>query len=328
MSSRTLKTIGIAAGIGAGATAAAALWNRALAAQSPQLGQGIDAEQGQYAWDGGHVSYSVGGSGTPIVLLHSHNAAASSYEVRRLFHALETDFRVYALDLPGYGRSERLPRTYFADTYIRFLLDFVRDVVGPPAVIIAASVSAAQALVAASEQPNAISHLVLASPTGLSDDSAKSPAALQRLSTLAHVPVWGVSAYNALVSRKSIRWHLENLVYHNPWFVTHEMVDYAWSTSHQPNAQFAPLSFLRGDLWPDARAAFAAAPQPLLLVWGDSDRLNPYERSEDLVEANPRARAEVMSDCGGAPYDEKVEEFAGLVRAFLAETAAPPALNG
>lgn len=328
MSKKALKAGGIAAGIGAGATVAAGIWNQVLADRAPELEPGIDAEQARYQWDGGAVSYSVGGSGASIVLLHSHNAAASSYEVRRLFHALEADHRVFAPDLPGYGRSERFPREYFADTYIRFLLDFVTDVIGAPVVVVATSVSAAQALVAAAEQPGTFSHLILASPTGLSGDSATAPSALRRLSGLARVPVWGQSAYNALVSRKSIRWHLENLVYKNPWYVTHEMVDYAWAASHQRNALFAPLSFLRGISWADARAAFNTVKHPMLLVWGDADRLNPFERSAGFVSENPRARAEVMPECGGAPYDEKVEEFADLVRAFLAESAAPPVLNG
>jgi pimeloyl-ACP methyl ester carboxylesterase len=295
---------------------------------APNLGPGIDADERAYDWDGGEVRYCVGGNGAPIVLLHSHNAAASSYEVRPLFHALATDHRVYAPDLPGFGRSERRGRTYFAHTYVRFLLDFLREVVDAPAAVIAASVSGSHAVIAASEEPDAISHLVLASPTGLSDASANAPVALRRLGGITHLPVWGRTAYNALVSRQSIRWHLENLVYLNPWFVTHEMVEHAWAASHQPNSIFAPASFLTGSSWADAREAFVLAPQPMLLVWGDSDRLNPLERSASFVAINPRAMVQVVTQCGGAPYDERVEEFASLVRAFLADSDTPLVSNG
>lgn len=319
-----LKIVGTAAGLGAVATAMAALGNGHLSRRTPALRQAIEAEQGTYGWDGGRVEYARAGTGPPMLLLHSHNAAASSYEMRQVFQALSEGYQVFAPDLPGYGRSERRAREYFAHTYIRFLHDFVSDVIGEAAIVIAASVSAAHALLACDEDAHAFSHLILASPTGLSAESASAPPAMSRLSRVTRIPVWGQAAYNALVSRRSIRWHYENLVYHNPWAVTHEMVDYAWATAHQPNARFAPGSFLSGALWADARAAYAEVRRPTMVVWGDSDRLNPYSRVADFLPVNPGAVVRVIPNCGGAPYDERVTEFANAVRAFLLETGAPP----
>lgn len=328
MTKRFRNALGGAASVAAAATACAAAGNAVLARRIAPLPPAIDAEQGRYAWDGGAIAYSVAGSGRPILLLHSHNAAASSYEMKQAFNRLRAGYRVYAPDLPGYGRSERRRREYFAHTYIRFLHDFVSDVIGAPAIVIAASVSASHAVLAAAEDPEAFSHLVLASPTGLSEDSICAPAATRRLSALVRVPVWGESAFNALVSKASIRWHYENLIYHNPWAVTHEMVDYAWLSGHQRNALYAPASFLNGSLWADAREEFASLNVPTLLVWGENDRLNPYARVAGCLPERPGLRLHLVPECGGCAYDEKAEEFATIVRAFLAEHRAPPESEG
>lgn len=328
MTRRFLNALGGAVGIAAGATACAATANLLLRRHAGDLHRAIDAEQGRYDWDGGAVSYSVAGSGKPIVLLHSHSATASSYEMKQAFNRLQTGYRIYALDLPGYGRSERRRKEYFAHTYIRFLHDFVSDVVCAPAILVAASVSASHAILAAAEDPDSFSHLVLASPHGLSGDRPEPPEPVGRLSSLAKVPVWGESAFNAMVSKASIRRYYEDSVYNNPWAVTHEMVDYAWLSAHQPNAFYAPASLFAGNLAVDARDAFASLTTPTMAVWGENDRLNPYVQVKGSLPERPALRVHLMPECGAAAYDEKADEFAIVVRAFLAENGAPPESEG
>ena len=49
----------------------------------------------------GRIAVYAGGSGPPVLLVHSVNALASAAEIRPLFEALRQDHSVYALDLPG-----------------------------------------------------------------------------------------------------------------------------------------------------------------------------------------------------------------------------------
>ena len=51
-------------------------------------------------------------SGVPLLLIHSVNAAASAYEVRPLYRHYARSRPVYALDLPGFGFSERRRQVY------------------------------------------------------------------------------------------------------------------------------------------------------------------------------------------------------------------------
>lgn len=315
------RNVGLAIGA---ATAAAAAANALVARNRPELEPGVEGEHAAYDWDGGRVFYTRKGQGHPILLLHSHNAAASSYEVRQAFAELSRGYQVFAPDLPGYGLSERRDREYFAATYSRFILDFIRDVIGAPAIVIASSVTAAQAILAAHEDPEAVSHVVAVAPTGLTARKTTAPASARALAALISVPVWGQTAFNALTMREGIRGFLEERVYDNPWNVTVEMVDHAWHSARQENAIHAPKGFLNGDLWTDARAAYAGLRQPLLVLWGDKDRINPYAVNAPLLSLNTAARVGVITNAGAAPYDEQAQAFSRVVTEFLAEHDAPP----
>jgi pimeloyl-ACP methyl ester carboxylesterase len=320
MNSKTTKCVGQIAVTTGAATAVLAAVNARIAGGSGPLAPAIDGSQESYRWDGERVAYTQAGAGRPMLLLHSHNAAASSHEMRRAFAVFQDDFHVFAPDLPGYGRSERRDRPYTARTYARFLHDFLDDVAGGPAVVIASSVTAAQVLLAAAEDAGRISHLVLISPTGLSEKNTDPPPLAELMGCFLRIPVWGQALFNAIVSRRGLRHFEETQVYENPWNVTHALIDYSWCASHQPNAIFAPASFLSGALWADARDAYRDAARPILAVWGESDKTNPYADSAPLLGANPGACVSVITNAGAVPHDEQPEEFAAVVRQFLAET--------
>lgn len=319
MARNNVRWLGWLAGGIAAVTTAAAAANRLVARHRPRQIPALDGEHNTYDWDGGRVEYTVAGEGYPLLLLHSHNAAASSYEAGRAFSVLRQQYRVFAPDLPGYGRSERRDREYFASTYSRFILDFARDAVGSPCILVAPSVTASQALVAAYEDPEPFSHVVAVSPTGLIPGRSTAPAPARALGTIARCPVWGQAMFNVITSRASITHYLQTMVYHDPWLVTHEMVNQAWRAARQPHALSAPAAFLRGETWADAAVAYARLQRPLLLVWGRYDRINPYEASAPLLAMNPHARVAVITNAGAMPHDEQPEEFATVLARFLAD---------
>src|SRR5258707_816325 len=75
----------------------------------------------------GQLSYyaDTSAAGRPLVLLHSVNAAGSAYEMRPLFEAYRGKRPVYALDLPGFGFSERSNRVYSWRLFTDAILDFL-----------------------------------------------------------------------------------------------------------------------------------------------------------------------------------------------------------
>ena len=64
-------------------------------------------------------------SGPPLLLVHSVNAAASAFEIKPLYDHYARSRRVYAVDLPGFGQSERGNQHYTA----RMMTDALHEVV-------------------------------------------------------------------------------------------------------------------------------------------------------------------------------------------------------
>ncbi len=116
----------------------------------------------------GRLGYyaDLSGKGTPIVLLHSINAAPSAHEVKPIFDHYRGKRPIYALDLPGFGFSDRSDRLYSTRLYQDAIMEFVRDAVGKSADVVTLSLSSEFAALAAVHSPEWIRSLVMISPTG------------------------------------------------------------------------------------------------------------------------------------------------------------------
>jgi len=117
-----------------------------------------------YEWDGTRIHYRKSGLGDPIVLVHGLYPGASSEEFDHNIRALSRDFRVYAIDLLGFGLSDAPRIRYRADLYPLLLGDFIRNVVGAPAGIIAAGASGPFVATLAADEPELVSKVVFISP--------------------------------------------------------------------------------------------------------------------------------------------------------------------
>lgn len=280
----------------------------------------LTGDHGRYAWTHGDIFYTVKGQGVPLVLVHGIYSGASSYEYRHVFDPLARHFRVYALDLLGFGVSARPPVIYTPVLYEELIEDFVRQVVGgvdQPVRIVASSLSAAFTIRAAAERPGLFERLVLIQPTGIEELSDARDTLGRRLgqATL-RAPLLGQAIYNAVVSRLSISYFLKSQTYADPSEVSDDMVDYYYTLSHQPGARYAPASFISGMLNTPVASIYPLLKQPILLCWGKDARFSPLENAHAFRLANPRAELRVF-DCGGLPQDELPEEFAHEVSEWL-----------
>jgi hypothetical protein len=110
---RNLLTTGLVVG---GTLGAVTLFNRFTESRVGELDTVLKGEARRYPWKYGDVFYQVKGSrnAKPLVLIHGFGPGASSYEWRKNVDALAEQFRVYALDLLGFGLSDRPAIDYTA----------------------------------------------------------------------------------------------------------------------------------------------------------------------------------------------------------------------
>jgi pimeloyl-ACP methyl ester carboxylesterase len=311
------------AGIAALAALNAAIRRRATEPDDNVLG----GEARFFEWKHGRIFYKTAGagkSGPRLVFIHGIGAGASSFMWRKNFDALAQDFRVYAFDLLGFGFSGK-PATasYSADLYVELITDFIREVSGYPANIIASSLGAAYAIRVADEHPELIDSLILNAPTGADTPNTRPGMAGAAFYGLLQSPVLGTSFYNVMASERSIRDYAAKHLFYDRHRVTDRFVTNLYATSHQQGAQHAIAAFLSGYLNTDARAAFSRLTQRVILVWGKQDSTTPLEKGMTLLRLNPRASLEIFDSCRMMPEQEHPEKFNALVRdAFLARSAA------
>jgi pimeloyl-ACP methyl ester carboxylesterase len=280
-----------------------------------------------FSWKHGRVFYKVAGAqnpGPPLVFIHGVGAGSSSFMWRKNFDELAKTFHVYAIDLLGFGFSDKpSSASYSADLYVELITDFLREVSGYPAHILASSLGGAYAIRVADEHPELIKAMILNGPTGSDTLSRRPGMAGAAFYGLLQSPVLGTSFYNVMASERSIRDYARDNLFYDHRRVTDRLVANLYATSHQPGAQHAIAAFLSGYLNTDTRAPFARLTQPTVLVWGKQDTTTPVEQAYSLAESNPLARVEVFDYCRMMPEQEMPENFNALVcDTFLAQSAA------
>ena len=277
---------------------------------------------------GGALSYYADdrAGGTPLVLLHSVNAAASAYEVRPLFDRYRAERAVYALDLPGFGFSERGDRAYTPALYTGAIEALLRAVTagGAACDVLALSLTGEFAAAAAVQTAAPVRSLALVSPTGLWSEPSASmqragngdggPSLVQRI---LGAPLVGAPLFDLLVTRPSIRYFLEKS-FAGP--MDEGVFEYAYLTSHQPGARFAPLTFVSGRLFtPDVRERwYERVPVPTLVMHDDAPYVS-FGALPALIARNPRWKAERIGPTRGLPQWERLDVMARLLEKFWAQ---------
>jgi pimeloyl-ACP methyl ester carboxylesterase len=230
----------------------------------------------------------------PLLFIHSINAASSSYEMRPLFEHYARERRVYALDLPGFGFSEREDRTYTPQLYRDAILSFVeKEVKGAPVDAVALSLGCEFLALAALERPEHFRTLTFISPTGMSMRNMQVQASDGALRFLLN-PAWSRLIFDTLTSRPGIRYFLQMLQARE---ADRGLIRYAYITSHQPNAQYAPYYFISGHLFTSSVfMAYQKLMPPVLMIYGKS-RTVRYDMV-DALHAKPNWRIVSFRQCG------------------------------
>jgi len=291
--------------------------NAAIARGRRELLNALPGDSGDYAWPMGHIYYQERGEGRPLVLIHGIGAGESSYEWRHNFEALSEQFHVYALDLPGFGKSARPDINYTADLFVLALMDFLRDVVKQPAYVMTSSLTGAYAVKLAALRPELIERLVLICPTGLETHMRRTPLVSQAAYGLLSVPAIGAGIYNGIASHKSIECDMLETRYVDPTRVTPSLVDHYYQSAHQAGAHYVLRSFVAGLLNCDISADYPRLTQQIMIAWGRHARHTPVENAREFCRQNLNTRLRVYESSALLPHDEEHADFNAAAMLFL-----------
>ena len=268
------------------------------------------------------VSTLTIGEGPDVVLIHGLGGAKSSFLDTAA--ALSTDFRVHALDLPGFGSSGKPLRgpynaAWFADVVLRTM-----DALGVPRAHVAGnSMGGRVALELGLRAPERVGGLVLLCPAVAFIKRGLHPVV--RLLR----PEFGLLPHR--FTRGMVEDHLWSL------FAVPDAIDPAIADVIVDEFQriYASaggrLAFLSA-----ARNIYLDAPfgrngfyprlsdleSPALFVWGTHDTLIPAAFARQVGRWLPQAEQIVLEGCGHVPQVERAEQTAGIMRRFFRQADA------
>ncbi|NJL64202.1 MAG: alpha/beta fold hydrolase [Methylacidiphilales bacterium] len=295
---------------------------------------------GQYwQWRGYNVYYVKAGekhpNRPPLLLVHGFGASTDHW--RKNISELSQDFEVYAIDLLGYGRSQKPKIEYGGSLWRDQLDDFISQVIGEKAVLAGNSLGGYASLCLAAQCPDAAAGLVLLNSAGpFSDiDSTAEPEGIQseiqppqqsdRLQTLlGDVVKWIFKQslaqfllFQYVRQHWVIRQTLEK-VYLDKSAITEQLIE----DIHRPSCDEGAFDVFA--------SLFAGKPQgekvdvllkeltcPLLLLWGEADPwMNSSERSQQFRKYYPQL-TEYFLKAGHCPHDEVPNQVNPLLKEWI-----------
>ena len=124
-------------------------------------------ENNFYEWRFGKIRYTKHGNGTPLLLIHDLTVGSSGYEFNKITNELSKTHEIYTIDLLGYGLSDKPNMTYTNYLYVQLIIDFIKNVIGRKADIIATGDSAPVAVMACHNDPEVFNRLIFINPQNL-----------------------------------------------------------------------------------------------------------------------------------------------------------------
>ena len=295
--------------------------------QQTRLGSQRLGSQRDWVWRGWQVRYTFMRSPQPtdkppILFIHGFGASLLQWQENLL--PLSQSHAVYALDLVGFGASEKADTAYKTALWADQVYDFWRTFIGEPIALVGHSLGALVALTAAVSHPEMVKNLALLTL----------PAARQELlvgsfqSWVGKIESFFTSPLVIrplfrLVRRPGIMRSILRAVYINPERVTEELITSFLTPGFDRGASkaFYRLSKARTqlDFSLNTEELLPQVTVPILMMWGEGDRVIPIARGRKLNNFNPRLKFVEIPEAGHCLYDEHAECVNAEILAWLGE---------
>ncbi len=258
--------------------------------------------------------WADGEQGSPVVLVHGLGGYAETWWPNNL--ALARQHRVFVVDLPGFGRSDKpASAPYDYPYFATFIHDFMAALGIEKAALAGHSMGGGVALQFALAYPAQVERLVLVSSAGL----GKEVSLMLRLASL---PLLGELATRP--GLQASRDFMKEILY-DPALITEQDVQLDFAMASQAGAQQAFLKALRalGTVFGQKEKftgpildSLPSLPQLTLVFWGRQDKIVPVSQAE-AARRIPNVRLEIFERCGHIPQFEHPEPFDRALQEFL-----------
>ncbi len=312
-----------------------------MAVTSPISWQSQIGKQRDWVWRGWQIRYTyqhapLSENQPPFLLVHGFGASIGHW--RNNVPTLTQHRSIYALDLLGFGASEKVSAPYEVGFWAEQLYDFWRTFIGQPVVLVGNSIGSLVCLAAATRYPEMVQSLVmlnLPDPSVLEYPQWLTAALtpIQRLTAPLQRGVFAIAQciflsplvfnpFFRLIRRPRFIRFWAGQAYTTSTALTEELLD-IFSRPAFDRGAAAALRAMVGRR-PSSAADYrvkTVLPHltiPMLLIWGKQDRMVPPKLGPLIAKLNPRLTLAEIEQAGHCPHDECPEVVNRLILEWLA----------
>ncbi|MEW5312174.1 MAG: hypothetical protein WDW38_003821 [Sanguina aurantia] len=285
-----------------------------------------------WRWRGHKINYVTAGCGPPVLLVHGFGASVGHWK-KNIPVLAEAGYKVYALDLLGFGASDKayLPKGYSMEVWRDLVLDFMKEFVDKPVVLMGNSLGSLTCLMVSSAAPaGAIAGTVLLNAAGAMNNKgvvgdwrilAVYPLLLL-IDFLLSIPALSGYLFNSFRTKDNLRQVLGR-VYVNQEAVDEALVDLLYGPSCDPGAREVFVSVVTGPPGPKPWEVMPTIPGPMLVLWGDKDVFTPPDGPvgkylQNLPSVRPNTTFQFLTDVGHCLHDDRPEVVHAALLPWLA----------
>ncbi|WBQ13149.1 alpha/beta fold hydrolase [Hyphomonadaceae bacterium BL14] len=254
-----------------------------------------------------HVRVDGPDAGPALIMIHGFGSSLHTWDDWAA--ALSDRYRVVRFDLPGSGLSPPDPTGRYDDARaFELLLGLMARLGIGEAAIIGNSVGGRIAWSFASAHPDRVSRLVLVAPDGFASLGFEYGEAPE-IGAVTH-------AMRVILPRFLVKMNLDQS-YSDPGKLEADVVTRYHALLRAPGARLALIQRMEQTILTDPLPRLRALQTPVLLLWGEDDRLIPMSNAQDYLGALPDAQLTALPGVGHLPQEEAPDMSLVSVDAFL-----------
>jgi pimeloyl-ACP methyl ester carboxylesterase len=247
-----------------------------------------------------------GTGGIPIVFLHGFDS--SILEFRRIMPLIAVKQEVWAIDLLGFGFTERLVDCPFSTASIdTHLYATWQTLIQQPMILVGVSMGGAAAIEFTLNHPEAVHKLILIDSAGSTQPPKIGKFLVTPLANLA----------TKFLATPSVRQSVSEKAYFDKALATADARLCAALHLEMPNWSEALIAFTRSGGYGYVINRLAEIKQETLILWGDNDRILGTKPAQQFVDNLPNSRLEWIASCGHVPHLEQAKITADLILDFI-----------
>ncbi|XP_020575816.1 pheophytinase, chloroplastic [Phalaenopsis equestris] len=237
-----------------------------------------------WRWKGYSINFLVKGRGPPLLLVHGFGASLAHW--RRNIGVLSENYTVYAIDLLGFGSSDKPTGfSYTMEVWSQLILDFLCEVIKKPTVLIGNSVGSLACVIAASEATQGLIRgiVLLNCAGGMNNKAIVDDWRIKLILPL----LWLLDFFlkqrtiaSAIFENVKKRENLKNIllsVYGNKESVDGDLIEIIKGPTDDAGALDAFISIVTGPPGPNPTSLMPKITIPALILWGDKDPFTPID---------------------------------------------------